>query len=149
MFRRVLVALGLAACGDTIDVRIELQDADDNCGAAFGSIHSLSIEAVARDGRCLLRHRCAYDAEGLASVDDVAAALRAAGDILLELDAAEAQALVINGRPLNDCFSRGDDLNHPVLCGSQNLDAAAGGRLVIELEPNEAGSCPESIDLCE
>jgi hypothetical protein len=137
-----------AACAATEDVRIELTDADGDCTAAtFGRVRTLSIEAVATAGRCRLAHECAFNAT-VGSLADVEAALRAS-EVLLELDPGEAQTLVINGRPLNDCFPRDDARNHPVLCGYASLDGARDGTLVLELEADLGGDeCPESIELC-
>lgn len=137
-----------SACAATDDVALELADTDGDCTAAtFDRIRTLSIEAVATAGRCRLAHACAFNVT-VASLADVEAALRNTA-VLLELDPGEAQTLVINGRPLNDCFPRDGGLNHPVLCGYASLDQARDGTLVLELEPDlGADECPESIALC-
>jgi hypothetical protein len=136
-----------AACGATEDVRLRLTDTDGDCTAAtFGQVRTLSIEAVATAGRCRLAHECAFNVTA-ASPADIEAALRASG-MLLELDPDEAQTLVINGRPLNDCFPREADRNHPVLCAYASLDQARDGTLDLELEADGGGACPESIELC-
>jgi hypothetical protein len=141
----VLLAAGCAA---TDDVTLELADANGDCtGATIAAVKTLSIEAIATDGRCRLAHQCAFNVM-VQSVAGLAAALRVT-DVLLELDAGEAQTLVINGRPSYDCFPREDGSNHPVLCGYASLDRARDGALVLELQRDGGnGECPESIALC-
>jgi hypothetical protein len=140
----------LAACagGEDATVTLDLTDADgDVTAATLGRVRTLSIEAVATAGRCRLAHECAFGVT-VASLADVEAALRVS-DVLLELPAGEAQTLVINGRPLNDCFPRDEGRNHPVMCAYGSLDQARGGTLVLELEADLGGDeCPESIELC-
>jgi hypothetical protein len=139
----LLVIAALAGCSTTSDVTLELVDSDRNCDDAFAKIKTLSIEALANNGQCRLAHECVFDV-GASSVAELAAALRASADVLLEVDPGDAQVLKINGRPLNDCFPREPD-NHPVVCGNANLGASRDGVLTIELEPD---GCVESIDLC-
>lgn len=137
-----------AACSATDDVTLALTDTDGDCPAdVLRRVKTLSIEAVARDGRCRLAHQCAFNVAA-ETVADVGAALRVA-DVLLELPAGEAQILVLNGRPTYDCFPRDDGSNHPVVCGSESLDHARDGTLVLELHHDTgAGECLESIGLC-
>jgi hypothetical protein len=135
------------SCGSTSDVTIALTDNDGDCAPAFPLVHTLSIEAIATNGACRLAHQCAF-AVTITSVADMEAALRFT-DVLLELPAADAQTLVINGRPLDDCFPREAEINHPVLCGYANVSSAKDGTLTVELEPDQPGGvCPESLGLC-
>ena len=110
----------------------------------FASVRTISIEAVANDGRCRLAHECAF-AVTVTDVASVEAELRESGDVLLELDGGDAQAIQINGRPLNDCFPRTDGMNTPIMCGSAELDQAEDGVLQVELE---CAGCTESMMLC-
>ena len=147
MTATALLLASAAACSGAEDVTLAIADADGDCAARFADVQTLSIEAVATAGRCRLAHECAFNVE-IRSVADVAAALRFS-DVLLELDAGEAQTLVINGRPSHDCFPRSDGANHPVLCGYASLGQARDGTLTVELEPDLGGDeCPESIELC-
>jgi hypothetical protein len=133
----------LWGCGSTTDVALALADGDGDCMASLPQIKTLSIEALANDGKCRLAHECVFDVVA-ATVGDLEAALHASAEILLELDPGDAQILTVNGRKLNDCFPR-DDANTPVICGHANLAAARDGTLLVELQ---AGGCIESIPLC-
>jgi hypothetical protein len=143
-----------AACGTTEDVRLVIRDdTGDLTQEVWDAVDTLSLEAIATDGRCRLRHECP-DFVPVRSVDDVAAALRYA-DVLLELDADEAQVLVLNGRPKHNCFpvqSDGDppiELNDPVMCAYASLSRGSGEiRLELEGDVDGEDRCPESLDEC-
>ena len=139
------VAVWCAACGGgTSDVTLDLADGDGDCMGVFSQVMTISIESIARNGECRLAHECAYGVSVDGGVAQVEEALRGAGDVLLELDAGEAQVVVVNGRPMNNCFPLGT-MNTPVMCGSNELDQAEDGVLTLELE---CSGCPESMELC-
>jgi hypothetical protein len=147
--RLTTAALLLAtACSATEDVTLDLTDTDGDCTAdVLALVKTLSIEAIASEGRCRLAHQCAFDVDAR-TVADVEAALRGT-DVLLELPAGDAQILVVNGRPTFDCFPREDGSNQPVVCGSANLGQARSGALEVELHrATAANQCLESIPLC-
>jgi hypothetical protein len=140
-----------AACGTSRDVTIRVTDADGDITAmgVWDVVDTLSLEAIATAGRCRLRHECPPYRK-LRSVEDVEEALRYAG-VLLELDADEAQILVLNGRPQHNCFPpREGNANNPVMCAFASLDHAPGGVIELELVADVDGSdrCPESLMAC-
>ncbi len=139
-----------AACGTTEDVTIRLIDETEDCTAeVFEAVRSLSIEAVATAGRCRLAHECPVYTGELRTVADVEAALRSS-EVLLELDADEAQLVVVNGRPSKYCLPLEDGSTNPVMCAYGSLTQARDGTLTLELDADTMGAdtCPESIELC-
>lgn len=140
-----------AACGTTEDVTLRLVDADGDCTAeVFAAVESLSVEAIPASGRCRLAQECPLYSGELRSVADVEAALRSS-EVLLELDAREAQIVVVNGRPSKHCLPREDGTTNPVMCAYGSLTQARDGVLTLELDADLRGAdtCPESLkDFC-
>jgi hypothetical protein len=149
------VALALAACSTTTDVRIELFDEDGDCRDVFARVTTLSIEAIASAGRCRLDHKCALPIRDRSLAGFEAALRDSNAGALLELPADDAQVLVLNGRPGPHCFPilDGDgnpvEDNKPVLCAYANFAQARGGVIELELEADSADTdCPESPAHC-
>lgn len=142
------MGLALAACGSTSDLTLALTDTDHDCTDVFASVESVSIEIIATNGKCKLNHVCVDRVADLTTLDDLIAALQAT-PVLLEFPGDDAQEVVINGRPKQNCFVLEDDANHPVMCGFGNLAVAADGVLDVELDADgAAGVCAESTELC-
>lgn len=144
-----------AACTTTIDVRIELYDEDGDCDEVFARVTTLSVEAIATAGRCRMDHVCALPIPDRSLAGFEAALRDTNAAALLELDADEAQVLVLNGRPGAHCFPIEDEggepaeANKPVLCAYANFDQARNGELRLELQADSAEvDCPESLPHC-
>lgn len=140
----VVFAVCLTGCQSIEEVALSLT-VDSACTTTdLEQVKTLSIEAFAQNGECKLAHSCAFNV----SAEDVTgfeAALRGAGDVLLDLTADDVQLVTVNGRPLNDCFPRQDGMNAPRICGSANVAAVSDGQLDILLQ---CGTCIETLELC-
>lgn len=145
----VFCAVYSCACGSTEQVALRLT-ADPDCAPQdFEAVETLSIEAFAQNGACKLAHSCVFNIAAQTEVD-LEAAMRGAGDVLLDLSPDEVQTISVNGRPRNDCFPRSDGSNAPIVCGSANLASVVDGELEIRLQCGSGGDTPciESLELC-
>jgi hypothetical protein len=142
----------LVGCGSTSDITIDLRDVNGDCATAFASVNAISIEVVAANGRCRLKHECASTPLPPNDLSKAQQALRDTADVLVEIVDGDGLVLVINGRPKKSCFPSEVEMNDPILCGYMPLKSARNGALVIELGPSstatETGLCPESMPLC-
>lgn len=152
--RALLVVLGLCASCDPVTEALVLDviDIDEDCEpAVFAEVNAISVQAVASDGRCVLRDECVPTTRGtVTGIDTFEQVMRSAGSeepLIDELELDQADQIAVKARA-SGCFPDLDDpeANPPILCAAANLDARSDGVLTLELEPQ---GCIDALELCD
>lgn len=138
---RWLTICALAGCpADDEVVALELA-ADATCDAdRLGALASVSVEVYGdADGElCTLARRCVTLA-GVATVEDLTAALRAAMQPLVDTELADSRQIAVLGHDRLGC-GEGDRM----LCGFADVADVAAAGLTVPLRC-EAADCPPDV----
>jgi hypothetical protein len=143
---RIVIAASLIGCQTpTSDVTVLVSGTCQR--AQLADVEVLSVELFGVDdegGECALARRCAYEAGPFESIEDVADALGALPQPVLDVTDPDAHTLAVFGHA-SSCFA---DEEPPLVCGFADLADAGDGTVEVRLHCGDCEALGAARNFC-